>query len=181
MEGVAGLGGACEAQVDCFDCQGCRFRWNEICVTGSCWLAGEADPADPEGDPLFGSFSVQVGVAPGVDPGSVRSIAIRVFHPRRTDGHELTCEALLADPEGSDEDVFLNRLRTLEPGISLPAGADVATLGTNRIPVGPGRLFLVRLHPQTNGGGDAMAVGCTAEVDVLEGSGQSVIVETVAG
>ncbi len=176
--GVLGRGGECGKQEDCFECQGCRSRYGEVCVEGLCWLSGELDPDDPDGYPLVASYNAYVGLPKEQDASAINSAAIRVIHPLQTDGSAVTCGRLLSDPLAADEDDTLNPLRVLQPALVLNTRDDVAVVGVGHVPVGGERLFLVRLHAERHGQGALLGVGCTEGVEIEQGEDMRVEVET---
>ncbi len=175
---VLGRGGECSAQTDCFECVDCRRRYGEVCVEGQCWLSGDLDIDDPDGDPLTTNLVVHAGLPHGVDRSEMRSAAIRVFHPLRVDGEAVSCAELLEDPVLIDEDETLNRLRVLQSTLRLNAGDGVAVISASPVPLGGDRLFLVRLHSQTGGAGTLIAKGCTEGV-IIENDTDRVAVEAL--
>ncbi|MDF1562939.1 MAG: hypothetical protein P1V51_07835 [Deltaproteobacteria bacterium] len=164
--GTLGAGGECTVQDDCFGCGVCRLPYDEVCLEGQCWLSG---PPDRHGDPMVGSYLVIATFPDELDRNRILSGAIRILDKRKANGETLTCAELMADPIATDADPLINRVRTLEPRLQIPATADQSAMGVTA-GLGEDRLIFVRIHEETNGVGTLLSLGCVEGVDIVLGA-----------
>lgn len=169
---IAGPGGSCAVQADCVACEGasCLPLGLEYCAGGTCWLSGPEDDAGAvvQADPLL--VLVVPDTFDAAERMVVQSASIRVFHPVTTSGGTVDCAALLAEADTLDADPTLNLLRTLDPPMTLGSLDSQKSLGANDVAVGEDRIFYVSLQSGPDGGGTAVARGCTDHVPVALGA-----------